>query len=175
MLGSDAQQSDSKAFTLVELLIVVIVLGLLAAIVIPRFSNIGAVARQSMLADNLRITRTQMAVFRAQHFGVAPGYPACDTDNAPSQDVLIEHMTRSSDAGGDTADPGTPGYKYGPYMLELMQNPVNGKATVEIIGDGEAFPEAGDDSHGFMYKPATLTFKADSPGADEGGKPFSEY
>jgi len=149
--------------------------GLLAAIVLPKFSNASAVARQSTLADHLRMIRMQLAVFRSQHFGVAPGYPDCDTSKAPTEEAFIEHLTMASNEEGETADPGTPGYDYGPYLFAMVANPINGKATIQIIGDDEAFPEAGDDSHGFIYKPATLTFKADLPGTDEDGKLFFEY
>jgi len=175
VICSHNQRSGSKAFTLVELLLVLTMIGLLAAIVIPKFSNASAVAREAMLADQLRMIRMQVAVFRSQHLGVAPGYPDCDTSAAPTQTALVNHLTMASDAQGDTANPGTVGYDYGPYIFAMVENPVNGKSTVEIIGDDEAFPEAGDDSHGFIYKPATLAFKADSAGTDENGKSFFDY
>ena len=152
-----------------------VILGILGAIIIPKFSNAAELARQAMLADNLRMLRMQMAVFRCQHMGVSPGYPDCDPANAPSEATLISYLTMSSDKGGNLADPGTPGYRYGPYVGEMLSNPVNGKATVQIIADDEDFPDAGDDSHGYIYKPATLMLKADNPGSDEAGKAFWEY
>ena len=44
-----------------------------AAVAIPRFSNASALARASMVADNLRLMRMQLEVFKAHHAGVAPG------------------------------------------------------------------------------------------------------
>ena len=164
-----------KAFTLVEILIVVVILGILAAVVLPRFSNASAAARASMLADDLRIMRTQLTVYKSQHRDVPAGYPDGDPNNDPTEAAFVLHMTKASNASGETAEPGTPGYDYGPYLREVPPNPINGKATVQIIGAAEEVPAAGDNSHGWIYKPSTLVFKADSSGADESGRLFIDY
>lgn len=164
-----------KAFTLVELLVVVIILGVLAAIVIPRFSTVTASARATMLMDDLRVMRSQMMVFKAQHNGVAPGYPGCNEANNPDSNSLATHITRVSTANGLTAPVGTPGFNYGPYMREMPENPVNGKRDVLVIADDAEFPSAPSNLFGWVYQPSTLTFKADSSGADESGKAYFEY
>jgi len=164
-----------KAFTLVEILIVVIVLGILAAIVLPQFSNASAKSRASMLADDLRILRTQVMVFKSQHMDSAPGYPGGDATATPTEALFLAHMTMSSKPTCETATPGTAGYRYGPYLSSMPVNPLNGKATVQVIGNSAAFPGSGDDSHGWIYKPATLQVAADSPGSDEGGKSYFGY
>ena len=46
-------KTDSKGFTLVELLIVVIILAILAAIVVPQFSSSTTDAKESALDANL--------------------------------------------------------------------------------------------------------------------------
>ncbi len=165
----------NRAFTLVEILIVVVILGIIGAIVIPKFSNASATARASMLADDLRTIRTQIVVFKGQHVGVSPGYPECDTSQAPTEAAFIEYMTRASNAAGEIADPGTPGYRYGIYLRSIPVNPVNDKNTVQIIADGAAFPTEGDDSHGWVYQPSTLKFHSDSAGVDEYGKRYFDY
>src|SRR3954471_6340222 len=74
----------TAAFTLVEILIVVVILGILATVVIPQFSNASQEARENTLKDDLRYMRTQLQVFKAQHRDVAVGYPGANTSAAPT-------------------------------------------------------------------------------------------
>ena len=164
-----------KGFTLVEILIVVLLLGVLAAIVLPKFSNASANARTSMLASDLQTLRTQITVFQAQHCGVAAGYPDGNSSAVPTEADFVLHMTKASNNSFLTAEPGTPGFEHGPYLRKMPENPVNGKNTVQVIANNEDFPVAGNDSHGWIYKPATLTLKADSPGTDDNGKSYFSY
>lgn len=165
----------AKAFTLVELLVVVVMLAILAGIVLPSFSNASQSARETMLLENLRIVRTQVQVFKAQHNDVAPGYPDLDTSAVPTEDAFVAHMTMATTLSGDVAAPGAADHPYGPYLREIPENPVNGRATVRVLADGDAFPAEAANTHGYVYKPATGVLKADSTGTDEGGRAFFDY
>jgi len=63
-----------KAFTLVEVILVVTILGILGALVLPTFQGHIARARESAAKDNLRAIRTQIELYKLQHKGVPPGY-----------------------------------------------------------------------------------------------------
>src|SRR3954453_3386064 len=65
-------RTRKTAFTLVEILIVVIILGLLAAIVIPQFTNASQDARESALASQLQTLRSQIELYKLQHGDVLP-------------------------------------------------------------------------------------------------------
>jgi general secretion pathway protein G len=163
-----------KGFTLVEILIVVVILGILAAIILPKFSNASSAAKASMLADDLRIFRMQIAIF-AGHHKVPPGYAGCDPSSAPMEAAFVSQMTMASDMDGHTAAPGTSGYPFGPYLREIPPNPINSKTTVQMIPNDGSMPASPDDSHGWVYQSSTMTFKADSQGADETGVFYYEY
>jgi general secretion pathway protein G len=159
----------------VEILVVVILLGILAAIIIPQFSNATQSARASMLGDDLRVMRTQIMIFQAQHNSVAPGYPGGDVSQAPTEVAFVAHITQASKADCETAPPGTSGYPFGPYMRQMPENPINGKRTVLVLGNAATFPDVPTDGYGWVYQPSTLLFKSDATGSDEGGQAYFDY
>lgn len=162
-----------KAFTLVEILIVVVILGILAAIVLPRFSNATAIARASMLADDLRIFRMQAIVYKSQHCDCPPGFMSQDRTGNGDIDLFTLQMAKASKADGNTAAVNTPGFTFGPYLREIPENPVNGKQTVQLVPPG-AMPAA-DDSDGWLYQPSTMIIRPDCTGADDKGVNYYDY
>ena len=61
-----------RAFTLIEILIVVVLLGVLAAIVIPQFSDASDEAKVAAQASDLHTLQGQIQLYRAK----TGGYPA---------------------------------------------------------------------------------------------------
>jgi len=62
----------SKGFTLIELMIVVAIIGILAAIAIPRFANLIDRAREARTQGNLGAIRSAMAIYYGTMDGVWP-------------------------------------------------------------------------------------------------------
>ncbi len=56
-----------RAFTLIEILIVVVILGILAAIVIPQFTDASQEAMQSSLLTQLQTIRSQVELYNVQN------------------------------------------------------------------------------------------------------------
>ncbi|MBN2129989.1 MAG: prepilin-type N-terminal cleavage/methylation domain-containing protein, partial [Sedimentisphaerales bacterium] len=134
----------ARAFTLVEILVVVVLLGVLAAIVIPAVANSGTAARQSALAGSLNLLRRFVLIYTSQHNEVAPGYPDGDSTAAPTEAAFCDQATLSSKADGTTAARGTVGFDYGPYLSKMPTNPFNNLDTVQILANGAAFPAEAD-------------------------------
>ncbi|MFM9994200.1 MAG: type II secretion system protein [Phycisphaerales bacterium] len=65
-----------RAFTLVEILIVVVILGILAAIVVPQFSNATAEASANATFDQLSKVRRALAVFYVRNGNSFPNIVA---------------------------------------------------------------------------------------------------
>ncbi len=167
--------NKARAFTLVEILVVVVLLGVLAAIVIPAFANSTTSAKDSALAVDLQLLRRFILVYKIQHLEVAPGYPGGDTTQAPTEQAFLDQATMASNTNGQTAAIGTPGFNRGPYLMKIPVNPFNGKNTVEMLADGQAFPANADDSHGWIYKAATSEIRADNTGTNLNGKRYYDY
>lgn len=163
------------AFTLIELLIVLVILGILATIVIPQFSSASVNARETALKDELRYLRTQIIVYKAQHHDTPPGYPNGDRNATPTGPDFIAQLTRPTDQSGVTAAAASQIFKYGPYLSTMPNNPLNNLQAVQIVGDNQPMPTPSGVTYGWIYKPFTGDIIANSPGSDANGTLYSSY
>jgi general secretion pathway protein G len=132
-----------KGFTLVEILIVVIILGILAAIVIPQFTNASEDARQSSVRSSLQTLRSQIELYKLQHL-----------DQYPLDDQEAWDWTKMT---GKTDETGAAGGVFGPYMQQPSQNSLRpGKIGVQVVADDAAAlsAEAGEND-AFVFSQAT--------------------
>jgi general secretion pathway protein G len=161
-------------FTLIEILIVVVILGILAAIVIPQFSNASQLTRQNTLKDELRYLRTQIVVYGAQHLDVSPGYPSDNPSSTPDATDFLNEMTLYTDDRGNTSSTFSDVFQYGPYLTQMPMNPVNSMASITLVANGQPMPAA-DGTTGFIYQPQTQTIVPNLVGNDSDGVPYSSY
>ena len=130
---------NQSGFTLIEMLIVVIVLGILAMIIVPQISVSTDDARLSTLQTNLGSLRSAIELYFHQH-GAYPGAKktdgtSVDTANAAEAstafvDQLTKYTEASGKADGDSTALTAP--VYGPYLktTTLPTNPFNVKDGV---------------------------------------------
>jgi len=85
--------SNKKGFTLIELLIVVVIIGILAAIAIPKFANTKEKAYIAAMKSDLRNLATYEEQYAADnngaYFSGAVTSPATLNGFSPSQNVTI--------------------------------------------------------------------------------------
>ena len=112
----------TRGFTLVEILIVVIILGILAAIVIPQFTNASNDARNNSVASTLQTLRGQIELYKIQHGDQYPSSAAA---------ALVNALTLKTDTTGNTTVPATATTGFcGPYVQTFPTNPVVGNSGV---------------------------------------------
>ncbi len=130
-------KTRKTGFTLVEILIVVIILGILAAIVIPQFTEASNVAGESSLVSHLQTLRSQFELYKVQHLDVYPWENPTSLGTLDlSNDAIIARLIGRTDVDGT---PNVAG-ELGPYMQEVPQNPFQGNATAqfgEVAGAGD--------------------------------------
>jgi general secretion pathway protein G len=165
----------AKAFTLVEILIVVVLLGVLAAIVVPAIGNSGTSARETSLSTNLNMLRRFILIYTSHHLEVSPGYPDGDSTASPTDEAFGEQATLATNDDGETAAPGTAGYNYGPYLSTMPTNPFNNLDTIQMLANGQDFPESADDSFGWICKPQTGEIRPGNSGTDDRDIAYCEY
>jgi general secretion pathway protein G len=132
-----------SAFTLVELMIVIVVLAIIAGMVVPQFGQSLEDAKRSAVLNDLHELNTAIERYRIQH----DGYPPDDLSGG-----TLKQLTMSTDIYGDTGS--GPDYPLGPYMLTgIPKNPYN--ASARVILAPETPPANPQNYEGWLYDPDT--------------------
>lgn len=113
-------RTRKSGFTLVEILIVVIILGILAAIVIPQFTNASQDARESSLSGQLQTIRSQVELYKMQH-----------GDTLPNLVAKWDQLTTQTKVDG------TAGTDFGPYLQSDPKNSLVDAAVATKVVDGK--------------------------------------
>jgi general secretion pathway protein G len=164
----------AAGFTLVELLIVVIILGILAAIVIPQFTEATSAAREGTLKEDLRHMRTLVTAFRLQHRDTCPGYPNGDRTATPTETDFVQQMTLYSDENCTTNANKTMVFRYGPYFNQVPVNPLTKKSGVNVV-TGATMPDPDENQpYGWIYNPELQLIIPNNQGVDSKGTPYKD-
>ena len=136
-LGVQLEMSQNKkaGFTLIEVLIVVVILAVLAATVIPQFTDSTTDAKKSSVMLNLHTLRSQIQLYRVQHEGKAPS-------------ANLNELTIATDVDG------TAGGSFGPYITKIPVNSFTNSNSVKALTAAPA-PSDFNDTDGWLYNTNT--------------------
>jgi len=128
---------DQRGFTLIEMIIVIIIMGILAAVIIPQIGTSTADAKLSTVKTDLTTLRNAVEIYYAQHNSTYPGYNANDGTAGPAAagaaaTAFVEQLTQYTDLDGDCQGTKDATHKYGPYVKagQLPVNPYNDSNAV---------------------------------------------
>ena len=163
MLNTDKAGMDlirkhsTGAFTLVEILIVIAIIGILAAIAIPEFQDHSQQAKESAAKENLRVLRNAIELYAAQNGGVPPGYPNNDTTKTPTFIDFLVQVKRF-------------------YLSDIPHNPFNDCKDITIITSSPADVKTSiSNSSGWLYYPAQKKIFINQTGKDSQGVNYYDY
>ncbi len=128
--------NKQSGFTLIEMLIVVLLLGILAMLIIPQISVSTDDARLNTLHSNLGTMRNAIELYYHQHNETYPGENnvsgAAAGTAAEAQAAFLAQLTQYTDINGDVAVAADATHIYGPYIKSttLPTNPYNNDNSV---------------------------------------------
>jgi prepilin-type N-terminal cleavage/methylation domain-containing protein len=165
---------NKKGFTLVELLIVVIILSVLAAVIIPQFGSSTADAKLATLDATMAEMRNAIERYYHDHTAVYPGAKD-STDGTDAADAaecissFTKQLTQYTTGAGVAATVKSATAKYGPYIKKgvLPTNPFNDLNTVGCdITEDDVTVAASDGTKGWKIYTITGRFLPDDGAHD---------
>jgi len=144
MTGQQGRRRSRRGFTLIEAIVVIVILGVLAAVIAPRFLGRIGQSKQSLAASNASSLATAMRTYIADH-----GEP----EEGSTIDILFERPSNVSDdaweayveKADDLLDP------WGNKFVLVVPGKVN--RTFDIVSYGRDGKPGGDGEDADITKP----------------------
>ena len=164
---------------MVELVIVVVIIGIIAAIALPRMSSSASGSAEKALAADLNTMRQAIERYAAEHQHVYPGLHEDGAGGAQrSAAAFVNQLTQYSDVNGKTSAGNSSTFLLGPYLRTIPPLPVgrNRGATEVLIDATNSPPLVRATGAGWVYNPVTGEIIANSDDANSAGTlTYDEY
>ncbi len=166
-----------RGVNLVELLLVVIILGIIASIAIPRASRGARVTTDPELVNCLAILRTVIEEYAADHEARFPGTKPDRTAGDPT--LFAAQLTKFTSITGEVSATRTSTHRFGPYVHRgIPAVPVGShRGSWQVAIDIDNLMPAADPRKpvGWIYNPLTGDIIANAEGTDEAGQLYCNY
>jgi type II secretory pathway pseudopilin PulG len=125
---------------------------------VPQFQSHSIEAKIAVAKDNLRILRSAIDLYTAQHGGIPPGYENDDPQTSPTSSNFYKQLVVNRN-----------------YLSKIPKNPFNNRQNIRMIENSETFPQNPIDGYGWIYQAATKTIRLNWPSSDPDGIRYFDY
>jgi len=171
----------TRGISAVEVLVVVVILGVVAALAIPQLGRASGRTDHDELRRSLAILRTAIEMYRQDH-GVFPGQVPPEAGGKPLDDAtaFVSQLTLRSNKAGHVSAERRAEFTFGPYLRAglpvqpLSAAPATGRV---LVVRGKQPPSYQSDAIGaaWVYNADTGDICANSDGQDPDGIRFDRY
>lgn len=158
-LLNSSRRHTTRAFSLIELVIVVIIIAIIGAIAVPRMSSSAENAAKNAVIGDQSSLQKAIDLYTIEHEGQLPHV------GDASVKQLYLHLIETSDQDGTLNASGI----YGPYINGIPTNKINGLATIRKDG-----ASAGANTHGWRYDTVSGQIEPDHTSGSTGYKAESK-
>jgi prepilin-type N-terminal cleavage/methylation domain-containing protein len=167
---------DERGFTLIEMIIVVILMGILAAVIIPQISMSTDEAKLNALTTDLAGMRNIIEVYYLQHNNTYPGAKdgmgGIPPNAAAAATAFFQQLTQYTDLNGVVSTTKTAAAKFGPYIKSVklpanpyLQQPDASQVTCDLTTDDITDRTISGGTEGWKFYIKTGVFVANDSAA----------
>lgn len=165
----------SEGFSLIEGVIVLVILGTIAAVAIPRMGHAGQNAAETALAGDMAVWRNALDLYQRDHNG---SYPK-------DSNTLADQLTQFTDLAGEVSPFKDGRHILGPYLRSVPALPLtdlddgaavpNGSTTIGPTPPGGAPTRFVPYGYGWLYDGAGNVYPNTGSLTDISGKLYNNY
>ena len=152
-----------KGFSLIELVIVIVIIGIISAIAIPRLTRGANNAAATAAKGDLAVLRSAIEMYRAEHQGLYP--------TVAEIGIQLTSHTKIDGTDPNTNADVASGRVYGPYIRAIPALPVGARKGSKEIGPNDA------SGIGWIYSESTgdIFTNTTATELDQDGAYYNEY
>jgi len=172
--------SDFRGFSLIELVIVIVILGLIAGIAIPRLTRASQGSAEAALRADLKMLREAIDLYAVEHNGDWPSLRAAGDGVGPqTSEAFKRQLTWYTAENGEASRTKDATHYLGPYLRKIPPLPVGSRAGKDAVALMNHFSTPGivGPDYGWEFEQYFGPIRANLPIEEVGfnGIPYCEW